>query len=162
MTATWYNAERVSQPGSVILNRWMADRQAAKTPQNAGVSYDSSLGTKGSELYDWITGGISSAGTVVNERTAMGVSTVYACVSLIGGAIAINQDVAAMAANAKSILFGDFKRYTIRDVMGMTLFRFDDSAYAKLGQVGFLAWMRSGGTKTDGGAPWKHYANSAT
>lgn len=88
MTATWYNAERVSQPGSVILNRWMADRQAAKTPQNAGVSYDSSLGTKGSELYDWITGGISSAGTVVNERTAMGVSTVYACVSLIGGAIA--------------------------------------------------------------------------
>ena len=50
MTATWYNAERVSQPGSVILNRWMADRQAAKTPQNAGVSYDSSLGTKGSEL----------------------------------------------------------------------------------------------------------------
>lgn len=88
MTATWYNAERVSQPGSVILNRWLADRQAAKVPQNAGVSYDSSLGTKGSELYDWITGGISTAGAVVNERTAMGVSTVYACVSLIGGAIA--------------------------------------------------------------------------
>lgn len=88
MSATWYNAERVSQPGSVILTRWLADRQAAKAPQNAGVSYDSSLGTKGSELYDWITGGISSAGTVVNERTAMGVSTVYACVSLIGGAIA--------------------------------------------------------------------------
>ena len=88
MTATWYNAERVSQPGSVILNRWMAARQAAKNPQNAGTSYDSSLGTKGSELYDWITGGISSAGAVVNERTAMGVSTVYACVSLIGGAIA--------------------------------------------------------------------------
>lgn len=82
--------------------------------------------------------------------------------TLLGYGITINQDVAAMAANAKSILFGDFKRYTIRDVMGMTLFRFDDSAYAKLGQVGFLAWMRSGGTKTDGGAPWKHYANSAT
>ena len=26
----------------------------------------------------------------------------------------------------------------------------------------FLAWMRTGGTLTDGGAPIKHYANSAT
>ncbi len=89
MTATWYNAERVSQPGSVILNRWLADRQAAKGPQAgaSGVTYDSSLGVRGSELYDWLTGGLT-AGTAVNERTAMGVSTVYACVSLIGGAIA--------------------------------------------------------------------------
>jgi predicted phage gp36 major capsid-like protein len=46
--------------------------------------------------------------------------------------------------------------------MGMTLFRFDDSAYAKLGQVGFLAWMRTGGTLTDGGTPFTYYANSAT
>lgn len=82
--------------------------------------------------------------------------------TILGYGVTINQDVANMAANAKSILFGDFSRYTIRDVMGMTLFRFEDSAYVKLGQIGFLAWMRTGGTKTDGGAPWKHYANSAT
>ena len=82
--------------------------------------------------------------------------------SLLGYDICINQDVATMAANAKSILFGDFSKYTIRDVMGMTLFRFDDSAYAKLGQVGFLAWMRTGGTLTDGGSPFAYYANSAT
>lgn len=82
--------------------------------------------------------------------------------SLLGYDVVINQDVATMAANAKSILFGDFSRYTIRDVMGFTLFRFDDSAYAKLGQVGFLAWMRTGGTLTDGGAPLKYYQNSAT
>ena len=82
--------------------------------------------------------------------------------SLLGYDICINQDVATMAANAKSILFGDFSKYTIRDVMGMTLFRFDDSAYAKLGQVGFLAWMRTGGTLTDGGSPIAYYANSAT
>lgn len=82
--------------------------------------------------------------------------------SLLGYDVVINQDVATMAANAKSILFGDFSRYTIRDVMGFTLFRFDDSAYAKLGQVGFLAWMRTGGTLTDGGSPIKYYANSAT
>lgn len=82
--------------------------------------------------------------------------------TLLGYGITTNQDMAVMAANAKSILFGDFSRYTIRDVMGLTLFRFDDSAYVKLGQIGFLAWMRSGGTLTDGGAPLKHYANSAT
>lgn len=82
--------------------------------------------------------------------------------SLLGYDVVINQDVATMAANAKSILFGDFSRYTIRDVMGFTLFRFDDSAYAKLGQVGFLAWMRTGGTLTDGGNPIRYYANSAT
>lgn len=82
--------------------------------------------------------------------------------SLLGYDVVINQDVATMAANAKSILFGDFSRYTIRDVMGFTLFRFDDSAYAKLGQVGFLAWMRTGGTLTDGGAPLKFYQNSST
>lgn len=82
--------------------------------------------------------------------------------TLLGYPITINQDIATMAANAKSILFGDFSRYTVRDVMGMTLFRFDDSAYAKLGQIGFLAWMRSGGTLTDGGSPIKYYQNSAS
>lgn len=82
--------------------------------------------------------------------------------SLLGYGITINQDMAVPGASAKSILFGDFSRYTIRDVMGMTLFRFEDSAYAKLGQVGFLAWMRTGGQMTDAGAPWKHYAHPAS
>lgn len=82
--------------------------------------------------------------------------------ALLGYPITVNQDVATMAANAKSILFGDFSKYMIRDVMGVTMFRFDDSAYVKLGQIGFLAWMRTGGIKVDGGNPWKHYANSAT
>lgn len=81
--------------------------------------------------------------------------------SLLGYPITINQDVAAMAANAKSILFGDFSKYTIRDVMTPTLFRFEDSAYAKLGQVAFLMWMRSGGNCLDASAV-KYYANSAT
>lgn len=82
---------------------------------------------------------------------------------LMGNEIVINNDVAVMAANAKSVLFGDFNYYIIRDVMGLTLFRFTDSAYAKLGQVGFLAWFRSGGNFIDAsGGAVKHYANSAT
>lgn len=86
-TATWYNAERVSQPGSVILQEWNARRHAERV-RAAGVSYPSSAGVKGSELYDWFTGGISLGSTAVTERSAMGVSAVYACVALIGGAIA--------------------------------------------------------------------------
>jgi HK97 family phage portal protein len=87
MTATWYNAERVAQPGSVILSNWKAEREAARI-QNAGPTYPSSSGTSGSQLYEWLTGGnISTAGPSVTERTAMGISAVYACIGLIGGAI---------------------------------------------------------------------------
>lgn len=81
--------------------------------------------------------------------------------TLLGYEVAINQDIAAMAANAKSILFGDFFAYKIRDVMNATMFRFTDSAYAKLGQVGFLMWARSGGNLVDTTAV-KYYQNSAT
>lgn len=81
--------------------------------------------------------------------------------SILGYGVTINQDVATMAANAKSILFGDFSKYIIRDVMSATMFRFTDSAYAKLGQVGFLMWARSGGNLVDTGAV-KYYQNSAT
>lgn len=80
---------------------------------------------------------------------------------IMGYAIQINQDVAVMAANAKSVLFGDFSFYKIRDAMQLLMFRFTDSAYAKLGQVGFLAWMRSGGTLVDAKAV-AYYTNSAT
>lgn len=82
---------------------------------------------------------------------------------LLGSDIIINNDVAVMAANAKSILFGDFSYYVIRDALDIQLFRFTDSAYAKLGQVGFLAWFRCGGNFIDAsGGAVKHYANSAT
>lgn len=82
----WYNTERVAQPGSVILNAWMAERAAIK----AQTTYASSSGNKGSQLYEWLTGGgaLSNAGPAVTERTAMAISAVYACIGLIGGAIA--------------------------------------------------------------------------
>lgn len=82
--------------------------------------------------------------------------------SLLGYPIQVNQDVAVMAANAKSIAFGDFSYYKIRDVMDVTMFRFTDSAYSKLGQVGFLAWMRSGGNLIDVGGAVKLFVNAAS
>ena len=81
---------------------------------------------------------------------------------LLGYPIVVNQDVPAMAANAVSISFGDHSFYTIRDVMAAEMFRFTDSAYTKLGQIGFLAWMRAGGNLIDVGGAVKTFVNSAT
>lgn len=82
--------------------------------------------------------------------------------TLLGRPIYICQELAAMAANAKSILFGDFRKYIVRDVMDLTLFRMTDSAFTLLGQVGFVAFMRSGGNLVDAGGAVKYYQNSAT
>lgn len=81
---------------------------------------------------------------------------------LLGRPIYISQAVAKMAANAKSILFGDFKRYMIREVMDLTLFRMADSNFILNGQIGFVAFNRQGGNLIDVGGAVKHYANSAT
>jgi phage portal protein BeeE len=73
---TWYNAERVAIPGSVILTAWKAQREAARKLSNA-------------TTYEWLTGGsaLSTAGPAVTERTALAICAVYACIGLIGGAI---------------------------------------------------------------------------
>lgn len=81
--------------------------------------------------------------------------------TLMGYPVNINNDLAAPAANAKSLVFGDLSQYLIRDAMDITMFRFDDSAYAKLGQVGFLAWARTGGNLLDTNAV-KVYQHSAS
>lgn len=81
---------------------------------------------------------------------------------LLGADIQINNDSPVLGASNLAIAFGDFSYYKIRDVMGVTMFRFSDSAYASKGQVGFLAWMRSGGAWTDNGGAAKAFQNSAT
>jgi len=80
---------------------------------------------------------------------------------LLGYPVQINNHMPTPAANAKSIAFGDLGQYQIRDAMDVTLFRFEDSAYLKKGQIGFLAWARSGGNLLDTNAV-KVYQNSAT
>lgn len=82
--------------------------------------------------------------------------------SLCGFPIKINQDVPVMAASAKSMLFGDFSYYYVRDAMEISMFRFTDSAYTIKGQVGFLAWLRAGGNFIDVGGAVKTFINAAT
>lgn len=80
---------------------------------------------------------------------------------LLGHPVEINNHMPVPAANAKSISFGDHSKYMVRDAMELTMFRFEDSAYLKKGQVGFLAWARAGGNLTDTNAV-KVYQHSAT
>lgn len=97
----------------------------------------------------WVPGDVES---IVNGRPD----------TLCGHPVVINDDMAVMAANAKSIVFGDLSKYTIRDVQGTTVIRrFDDSAFALANQVGFCGWTRSGGNLLDPNAV-KYYQNSAT
>lgn len=82
--------------------------------------------------------------------------------TLCGYQYTVNNDVAAMAANAKSIAFGDFGQFVIRDVAGsFVIRRFDDSAFALNGQVGFCGWTRTGSNLLDTAAV-KYYQNSAS
>ena len=80
--------------------------------------------------------------------------------SLNGYPYTINQDIAVMAANAKSILFGNFAKYIVRDVMNITLLRLEER-YAEAAQVGFIAFSRADGRAINANA-LKYYANSAT
>jgi len=81
---------------------------------------------------------------------------------ILGKPYIVNNDMPEMAASAKSILFGDFSAYCIRDVLGVQLLRLVER-YADYLQVGFLAFARHDGGMLDAGTgPIKYYQNSAT
>jgi HK97 family phage major capsid protein len=65
--------------------------------------------------------------------------------SLINGyKYVINNDMASPASGAKSVLFGDFSQYVIRDALGVTLLTLKER-YADYLQVGFIAYARTDG-----------------
>lgn len=73
----------------------------------------------------------------------------------------INQDIAAPAANAKSLLFGNIPKYRIRDVAEIVLLRLNER-FAEFHQVAFLAFLRADGRMLDAGTdPVKHYVHPA-
>lgn len=81
--------------------------------------------------------------------------------TLMGYAVETNNDMPVMAANAKSILFGDFQTaYVVRLVLGLQMLRLEER-YADFLQVGFLGFLRTDGLTQDANAV-KAYRNSAT
>lgn len=104
-----------------------------------------------------IKAGLNSAGDGGYASQSQAVIFDY----LLGYPVWVNNDIAVPAANAKSLLFGNYSYYKIRDAMDVQMFRFTDSVYTTLGQIGFLAWARMGGNLMDANAV-KYYQHSAT
>lgn len=74
----------------------------------------------------------------------------------------VNNDIPQMAANAKSLLFGDCMNYWVRNVKAVQVIRFNEK-FMDSGQVGFLAFARADGKLVDAGMhPIAYYANSAS
>lgn len=81
--------------------------------------------------------------------------------TLLDYPVFINSDAPAPGAGAKSIAFGDFSGYWIRDTLDIQIHRFDDSVFAMRGQVGFIGFHRAGGNLADT-AEIKLYQHSAS
>ncbi|HEY0011563.1 MAG TPA: phage major capsid protein [Allosphingosinicella sp.] len=68
--------------------------------------------------------------------------------TLFGYAYAVNNDMATIAASAKSVLFGDMAKYQGRRAGGFALRRLDER-FATSDQVGFVGFARIGGVVVD-------------
>lgn len=80
---------------------------------------------------------------------------------ILGYEYAINDDLAAPAVSAKSILFGDTSKFIVRDVRELTLRRLDER-YAEFDSVGFVAFYRGSSRMIDAGTnPVKFFAQAA-
>ncbi len=74
----------------------------------------------------------------------------------LGTPYVINQDMASIATTQKTVLYGDFSRFYVRDVLGIRLVRMDER-YADYLQIGFIAFARGDSVVRDAGtAPIKH------
>lgn len=80
--------------------------------------------------------------------------------TILGYPYTINQSMTTPATGVKSLLFGDFSKYIIRDVRDVTVVRADE-LYAILGQVAFLALSRHDGDLLDAGTHPVKYATQA-
>ncbi|WP_406307576.1 phage major capsid protein [Streptomyces sp. NBC_00885] len=79
---------------------------------------------------------------------------------VLGWPAYVDPSVAAMAANAKSILFGDWSRYFVRIVNGIRVERSDEFAF-QTDLASFKAVIRLDGAVIDAGA-LRYFTNSAT
>jgi HK97 family phage major capsid protein len=80
---------------------------------------------------------------------------------ILGYPVSVNNDMAAIGANNKSVLFGDFAKYLIRDTLDLTFNRLDER-YAEFHQVAFVMIARSDANLLDAGtAPLKYLDHAA-
>ena len=76
--------------------------------------------------------------------------------TLFGAPVITNDDMAALATGNKTVLFGDFSRYYIRDVGAVRLIRLNER-FADNDQIAWVAILRTDGELADAGTnPVKH------
>ena len=80
---------------------------------------------------------------------------------ILGRPVVIDTNVASTATAAKSVLFGDFSAYYIRDVREVRFERSDDFAFTS-DLVTFRALLRTDGDLVDNTGAIKHYLGGAT
>ena len=85
------------------------------------------------------------------RRVRLGTVTEGGADRILGYPVVINQDMPAMTATYKPILFGDFSHYYVRNVSGIEVVRLNE-LYAANGQVGFMAFLRFDGALIDAAA----------
>jgi len=80
-TTTWSDVQRrAAVPGSVILTQWRSERQAQRAGGVSNLTYSQ-------DVLDAFAASPAAAGVTVTPISAMRVSAVFRCVSLIAGAI---------------------------------------------------------------------------
>jgi HK97 family phage major capsid protein len=81
---------------------------------------------------------------------------------ILGYGYVVNNDISVMAANAKSIAFGQLNKYQIRDVKGLSIMRLTE-LNALRNMTTFVGFSRADGQLLDAGTgPVKLFVNSAT
>lgn len=88
---TWQEVRaKAASPGSTILTRWKAEREAARcVPQVHNASNGAQfVSSSDPRIVEFLGGNQAASGYPVNAQTAMRVSAVYACIARIAGAIA--------------------------------------------------------------------------
>jgi HK97 family phage major capsid protein len=88
--------------------------------------------------------------------------TVGAPDTLNGYPYSINNDLPAVALNSKSLLFGQFSKYTVRRVREVAIVKLSER-YADYGQVAFIGFARYDGQLMDAGThPVKYLVQAAS
>ncbi|HBK06397.1 MAG TPA: phage major capsid protein [Acetobacteraceae bacterium] len=80
--------------------------------------------------------------------------------TFLGYEYTVNQDLPLMVANAKSILFGDFSNYVIRDTLGLRVMVLRER-FADYLQVAWMAYARTDGKLISAASPVRYYQNSS-
>lgn len=154
-----------SQPDGIVTSATVGVTGTGSFATTGGVSYDNIIDLE--EALDPAYGGGNNLKYMMHQSARKAVRKLKdnqgrylwepslqagAPASLNGYPVRLNNDMAAMAASSKSILFGDIREaYLIRKVKDIQTVRLDER-YAEFLQAGFFGYARADGTMQNSNA----------